>query len=422
MAYIQTRPDRELIARLTFPYYNPRKYPLVIPAARWDDGPCWCLYVNDEWASHVLGILDLLDQPDTWQGDEAEIFAARRQVNEMITCFMESSMGCGCNEPKVITNTRFLADGTMQVSYDGGMTWEDAPPGVDPRYSGGISPPIAGDNGDGKRCKAASSATEVIKDNQEQVANDAALWAGLTTMITALLALLVFLEVLTVGTLTPLILPFAAALLSAGQAAFVAAFNDDVWAIVQCAIYCNTTPDAAPYTAADVVAIRAKIASQLTGVAALYIDYVLNLWGATGLTNASRVGFINDFDCSSCECTPGCHTDSWAIYANDGTHGTDLQTGVDGTGPYIQLTANVLLSGHYYAILTLPNNAICCRWNSFAYVGSAPAGGGGFGTPCGSVSGAFQTFGTLPQDRCVWQAQVQATQPFVVKFYFGDCT
>jgi len=71
------------------PRYVPRPDPLPIPAAAWNDEPTYCLQVNDEWVSHILGVMDALDQPDTWQGTEAEIDAARAQVNEIMAALME---------------------------------------------------------------------------------------------------------------------------------------------------------------------------------------------------------------------------------------------------------------------------------------------------------------------------------------------
>lgn len=73
---------------LPAPEYVPRPKPTEIPAAAWNDEPLFCLAVNDEWVSHILGVLAALDQPDTWIGTEEEIFAARQQVNEMMLALM----------------------------------------------------------------------------------------------------------------------------------------------------------------------------------------------------------------------------------------------------------------------------------------------------------------------------------------------
>ncbi len=73
---------------LPAPKYAPRPKPTVIPTAAWNEAPLFCLQVNDQWVSHILGVLTALDQPDTWIGTEEEIFLARQQVNEIMLALM----------------------------------------------------------------------------------------------------------------------------------------------------------------------------------------------------------------------------------------------------------------------------------------------------------------------------------------------
>lgn len=79
---------------LPAPAYAPRPQPTPIPTAAWNDAPLFCLAVNDQWVSHILGALSVLDQPDTWIGTEEEIYAARQQVNEIMLALMTT-----CEEP-----------------------------------------------------------------------------------------------------------------------------------------------------------------------------------------------------------------------------------------------------------------------------------------------------------------------------------
>jgi Collagen triple helix repeat (20 copies) len=84
-------PDQsEIIQKLSVPRYAPRLKPTPIPSAAWNDTPRFCLEVNDEWVSHILGVMSALDQPDTWVGDEDQIRAARQQVNEIMLAFMSA--------------------------------------------------------------------------------------------------------------------------------------------------------------------------------------------------------------------------------------------------------------------------------------------------------------------------------------------
>lgn len=80
--------------QLAVPRYAPRPQPTIIPTAAWTDAPLFCLAVNDEWVSHILGVMTALDQPDTWIGTEDEIYAARQQVNEIMLALMTT-----CEEP-----------------------------------------------------------------------------------------------------------------------------------------------------------------------------------------------------------------------------------------------------------------------------------------------------------------------------------
>lgn len=68
--------------------YAPRTEPKPIPTTAWNDAPLSCLEVNDKWVSHILGALNVLDQPDAWIGDDDEVFAARQQVNEIMLSLM----------------------------------------------------------------------------------------------------------------------------------------------------------------------------------------------------------------------------------------------------------------------------------------------------------------------------------------------
>lgn len=78
--------DDEMTLRV--PRFVPRPEPSAIPAAAWNDAPLFCLQVNDQWVSHLLGVLEALDQPDTWIGTDEEIFAARQQVNQIMNALM----------------------------------------------------------------------------------------------------------------------------------------------------------------------------------------------------------------------------------------------------------------------------------------------------------------------------------------------
>lgn len=84
----------DVIQQLAVPRYAPRIKPTPIPGAAWNEAPLFCLKLNDEWVSHVLGVMTALDQADAWEGTDDEIYAARQQVNEIMAAFMQM-----CEEP-----------------------------------------------------------------------------------------------------------------------------------------------------------------------------------------------------------------------------------------------------------------------------------------------------------------------------------
>lgn len=63
-----------------------------IPATAIDDNPSLCVGINYDWIPHIVGALDVLDQPDAWNGTETEIENARAEIRKLIANF---SVVCG---------------------------------------------------------------------------------------------------------------------------------------------------------------------------------------------------------------------------------------------------------------------------------------------------------------------------------------
>lgn len=99
--------EADIVDGLYYAPYVPRPKPTPIPSADWNAEPTYCLAVNGEWVSHILGVLVALDQPDTWIGNEAEIEAARYQVSEIMTALMEACVPAP--DPYFIGEVRLFA-------------------------------------------------------------------------------------------------------------------------------------------------------------------------------------------------------------------------------------------------------------------------------------------------------------------------
>ncbi|HEX2898413.1 MAG TPA: hypothetical protein VHS96_01720 [Bacteroidia bacterium] len=107
------------------PRYAPRLRPTPIPASGAFDAPLVCLTVNRKWAAHILGALDVLDQPDTWIGTPEQIEAARQSVRQIKVAL---SLGNCTDTGEAMFDIRLKPNNNciIQKTLDGGVTWIDA--------------------------------------------------------------------------------------------------------------------------------------------------------------------------------------------------------------------------------------------------------------------------------------------------------
>jgi hypothetical protein len=291
---------QDIVLSLAVPKYAPRPEPTPIPAANWNDEPLYCLEINDEWISHILGVMTALDQQDTWIGTEDEIYAARQNVAEIMLAFMErcDAMDC-CIEPLI----RIMPDGSLEVSNDGGSTWTPATT-EDPRNAAPQLAPLDGADGDDKRCKAANNIVRQMKDLQTGWSDD--LSGGLTLLQLGLaFASGIAALFLTAGTaavyVVPALLSLAAAVVGTGSEAYDDLFTSDVWDFALCQYYCNCEPDGS-FTQSSFNTIMANFDSEFTGTLALAFSGAMQGWQLAGLNRAARIPSTDNLDCSSCDC------------------------------------------------------------------------------------------------------------------------
>lgn len=304
-----TENQSEIIEQLSVPRYAPRLKPTTIPTARWNEEPLLCLQVNDEWVSHLLGVIVALDQGDTWLGTAEQIYDARQQVNEIMLAFMEQCdpMSNCCPEPN---RTRYTSDGRYEVSYDGGTTWEDGSD-FDPRYTSPTFPPIPGDDGSAKKCDAANSVLVQIKDKVEA-------WQGyLSTAGTLVEFTTAVVTILVAGIFAPAAIPFIFPICiaiiktcwDAGEEAYGLAFTDTVFNDLLCILFCHTQADGT-YTDADIGAIVGDCASQFDPIPRDAFTAAFRGWGAVGTTNAAAIGGGGE-ECDDCDCADDLRVFSW---------------------------------------------------------------------------------------------------------------
>jgi hypothetical protein len=193
-------------------------------------------------------------------------------------------------------NVRYNADcDCLQVTPDGGTTWNNAPDS-DPRHSPTfLKPPVAGSS---KQCDAAANMVKWLHDFIDQMLFDFLLVGTVTTIINSILLeleiLAPYIELLAI------ISELAETISAIGGTALAAAFTSDQYDLLQCIFFCNA--DSSGRVSVDALAeIETEITAQLNTTAALVTNAILFVQGEIGLSNAGSVGSETG-DCDDCAC------------------------------------------------------------------------------------------------------------------------
>lgn len=368
-------PDQsETIQKLSVPRYAPRLEPTAIPEPAWNDAPLLCLQVNDEWVSHILGVMIALDQPDAWIGTEEEIFLARQQVNEIMLAFMEvcgDMSGCDCEYPLVR-----IQDGVYQESDDDGETWHDAPT-HDPRNSIPRIPPIPSPESENSQCAYADSVINHFKEGFVDILEEGQTAEELLGFLTAIMEAIFGPLTGPIGWIIPAIFAISTAIVAIGVSAVAAAFTDDVWSELRCLIYNNINADGS-FTKAQIDAIYAGIPG------GAIVEVVIRSWiaaiGATGMTNAAHLGLGS----SSAICCPECSADNWSIVNFSGVNvGAILSSGSNWI--IVEGSSHPDFGTPWNAMIQTAGNDICCTPISIEWLTGDHAGENNFGVTCGAA-------------------------------------
>lgn len=275
--------------------FDPRKTALPAPLVAVDAAPLTCVRINRAWCGHLLGVLERLNQDDAWLGSDADIDAARQQMEQLFfqLATAQDCEGKGTNP----VNLHFRFNGCdLEYSLDAGLTWQPVsgwstgasdcfagedgqdgapgPAGQDgaPGEMGPVGPPgppgpagateyieIPGPDGASKRCNVASYYAEVLLPDLMAAVLSAKSSGETYTEVTAnLMNLTSRVAVVTGGALTVLmgvasggIFTFAGAVMgliggsaslgdlvyNADREAVEAGLTNAFWQSVKCAIY-----------------------------------------------------------------------------------------------------------------------------------------------------------------------------------------
>lgn len=268
----------------------------------------------DEYRQAFLGNLYRLTKYWNWErsfqvGDYRASEAAQmwlKLLNETLCIDYEGKgMGCCCKEDKPSRKRVNPENGHLQQSFDDGVTWEDVPQSSDPRYSDPvwIPDPLLPPAGDDRRCTIANNITTFCKTQTDQFIADGDAWTSIEGLVAAFIGLLVFFEVLSVGALTPIIVPLIVAVQALGLSAFSAAMTEEVYDTLRCSLYCALTADG-EITETTWQTVMQDMGSQLTGVASLYLQGYFRTAGIVGMKNMAAIHDPDPVECDCPDCPP----------------------------------------------------------------------------------------------------------------------
>jgi len=257
-----------------------------------------CVPVPDDEGHRqaFLGALLSLTYWYNWQRDPAHI--GREAAAVWLPIFnlisQELAARTGCDAQSFGFLTRYNPDtDTLQVSFDGGTTWVDAPQ-LDPRYQTLLPPLTTAD----PRCDSAANIVHEIRaivDQQiEALQNDAG-EAVLATLLTTAMALFGYFALL-----AALAIAVVGFFLALGAAELEILFTDELYDTLTCIFYCRMD-SSGQLDEISLAKVIDDINEQLVLGAALLLTNFFNYTGFGGLNNMAASGSQTG-DCSDCEC------------------------------------------------------------------------------------------------------------------------
>ncbi|HSW92842.1 MAG TPA: hypothetical protein VLJ15_00640 [Gammaproteobacteria bacterium] len=362
------------------------------------------LYALGLWASWEKSYLP----GDTRAKEAGQLW--RDVLNQYLD--MGCEMSCCCPEPN---GTRFNADGSSSVTYDGGATWVPNPD--DPRTNAPQLPPPTTPPGADTKCKAANNALQQIKDAQSEFSNNLESGKNLLQLGLAIAGViaLVFFTSGAAAFLVPIVLELAAGILTITKADYDALFTSGVWDYVLCTLYCNVGEDGT-FSQSNFNNILAKFDTHFSGNLALTFSSTLEGWQLVGLNNAARIPSTSNLDCSGCDCA-GCasHWELETAYFGGGTIVTRDADSITVASTYVGGTRQAIA-------ITTGNADICCTCANIEVV----AGTYTDFTPhilCGSAIAPGNLSPGFANGQCVNTviAFLDTNAAFTLKFTFTDC-
>lgn len=249
---------------------------------------------QDDYRIALLSCLTMLTQWFNWERDDLKRGTIVANVWREVVENMAWENACCCDET-VPNRQRFDELGNLEVSYDGGATWESGED-LDGRFTSPLLAPLPGTAAE-KRCNTAfgisNSLQATIYDNLDTVTGA----AQLVTLIGSALALFA-----SAGAAYPLVTALSGTIISAGTSVVDAALTAEVWDIFSCLIYCRLD-ETGNLTREAWEGLQSDINEEFTGIVALVLVGTVQAFGPVAMTNSGRSIKLTGADCSSCDCT-----------------------------------------------------------------------------------------------------------------------
>jgi len=356
-----------------------------IPEDLTPDTFCLCLQIPNDptWKRVFAG---LLAQPAYWFNWQRDTARSGKILGQYWTQLFDqidwSDMSCCCNDNAIYT---YDAEGNLEVSTDGGVTYTPAPQDdirINPQV---VFPEPPSEEGVDELCLAADGMVNLIKEQiGEQLTDDMSRYT--------LGKLLSDWTNTVIGTSNPfqaLVTIVTNQIFALLISAVRAALTEDVYFTLRCIFSANILPD----ISFDVAAwenVRTDTTGQISGIAGIFLEHLEYLLGSGGLTNLARsMAGVDDS-----ACCPDCSADMWHIVNYSGTNvGSIIATGTNWIT--VQGGGHPEFGTPWNAMIQTDGNSICCIPVSVEWLTGDHDDENLFGVDCeaarwpGSPNGAF---------------------------------
>lgn len=254
-----------------------------------------CQYcLTDKQAEVLRGIIQPLGWLTRWWS-ATDALISRDEIESFRDDIIRRLMMPCCNDDVLY---RYDPDGNLEKSTDGGVVYFPAPEDdirINPKVTYPEPPTVEGQD---KKCIAADGAVVLIKQQiGDQLTDDMSRYT-LAQLITDWTNTIVG----TSNPFTALVTIISNQIFALLISAVRAALTDDVYAQLNCILYCHMS-DTAFFSGSAWEAVRSQILSEISGIAGVFLEHLIYLIGNGGLSNLARSGAgSTGANCSECHC------------------------------------------------------------------------------------------------------------------------